>query len=1299
MSLKGGFLNFSYYHYDGIESVRLWRRHDDNSWHHVVATYDKRQLNIYVDGKLEASKNSSLDVFYGWEESNGAAIGRDGNYNGEHFKGLIDEFVFYNKALTQDEVTRRYNIARNWIKNALAGDNSKQGIGIQQGDQVVIRFNTGTSGIPIDKTNINKVLALDSGSWLDDSGNIGSVVWSSAYFPNDLLTIILSDQNGVPSVKGGNKIILNGDIKDNDGNPIADSIIIAGHFDSYDVCLSGCRYSGIQQAIDAAMEYDTILVNDGVYKEPIDFKGKSLSLRSLNGADVTIIDGEQKGNGVNIANVHGINVVLDGFGIINGTGVLCKESTVTISNCVIKDNGGYQAYGVYCLNSALTLIDSVINGNGSNNSLPAVHCLGSSRVLIKNCDISNNQNDAVVVDAHFLQVVNSTINDNNGNGISGMPGFAVKGCTINGNKRTGVSGAENISDSLISNNLDTGIIVTGGRPLFTPNIDNCIIIGNKNGGIILDANATVKNCNISYNSSFLGGGIRIHATETAIINSIIRGNRAVSDTGDREEAGGGIAVYYENAAVTLINCLIIENESGKTGGGVHAEGFESLISAYNCTIANNEAGTCGGGFYFERINLPNYGEMPYIENNIIWGNRANGDDNQFCIKDDTSISVKYSDVQGGWPGTGNFSADPLFVNAADGDYHLSKGSPCIDTALGEHVSGDDLDGDKRPQGAGFDLGADEYSEHQQICYRDMDNDGYSDGTTSIFCNPALGYFRKEDLIAVSGDCNDTDLNIHPGVLEICDWIDNNCDGNLDEGLPAYTLYRDADGDGYGNPDEPRQGCIPNSEYIIDNTDCNDNDLSVYPGSAEICDQIDNNCNLLKDENCREYTYFVPKDYSTIQTAIQAAINGDVIIVGKGRYLENINFLGKSITVRSQNGPAVTVINGTNASVVTFENNEQADSILDGFTITSGSGTYREDNEKNGSGINCSKSSPSILNCIIEDNWLGAGIACFEASPSITKCIINENHGEGGIFCRNSSPLITDTVISNNFSNEGGGIYCKNNSSPTFINCVISGNTAFYGGGLFVGEESIANIVNCTISGNTAVISGGGIVCSSSCCYAEARVVNSILWGNVRAVINVGTVSDEIYLAFSGNSADITYSDIQGGWPGTGNIDADPMFTDQTAGDYRLLSNSPCINTGAGDKFAYPQLPDHDFDGEKRPFKSAYDMGADEYVFCGNTDMDGDGIFDMCDNCINVKNPDQCDTNSDGYGNACDGDLNNDGRANSVDLGLFKKSLLLPKTDPVYRDADFNCDGKVNAIDLGLFKKLLQNKLPGPSGLK
>jgi hypothetical protein len=129
------------------------------------------------------------------------------------------------------------------------------------------------------------------------------------------------------------------------------------------------------------------------------------------------------------------------------------------------------------------------------------------------------------------------------------------------------------------------------------------------------------------------------------------------------------------------------------------------------------------------------------------------------------------------------------------------------------------------------------------------------------------------------------------------------------------------------------------------------------------------------------------DFPTIQAAIgdPGTTTEDIIIVHDGTYVENINFKGKAITVKSENGPEVTIIDGSNpadpnkGSVVTFNSGEDLSSVLEGFTITGGSGTsyeYGGNFYVIGGGVFCDGSSPTITNCTISNNSVsdvGGGI--------------------------------------------------------------------------------------------------------------------------------------------------------------------------------------------------------------------------------------------------------------------------------------------------------------------------------------
>jgi parallel beta-helix repeat protein len=209
----------------------------------------------------------------------------------------------------------------------------------------------------------------------------------------------------------------------------------------------------------------------------------------------------------------------------------------------------------------------------------------------------------------------------------------------------------------------------------------------------------------------------------------------------------------------------------------------------------------------------------------------------------------------------------------------------------------------------------------------------------------------------------------------------------------------------------------------------------------------------------------------------------------------------------------------------------------------------------GGGIFCyNNSNPTISGNTISGNsaYNGGGIYLSNSNSSINSNTISENTttgtGGGGIFCENSShPIISSNIISENSAGEnGGGIWC--NSAPSnFQYNEISSNTApRYGGGIYTYNASFT-INKCTIVSNIAQNGGGIYFTNNSNLVSD----NCILWGNTPQQIYQGT----------GSTIQVTYSDIQNSWPGTGNINLYPMFVDSALGDYHLQSNSPCIDTG------------------------------------------------------------------------------------------------------------------------------------------
>lgn len=136
----------------------------------------------------------------------------------------------------------------------------------------------------------------------------------------------------------------------------------------------------------------------------------------------------------------------------------------------------------------------------------------------------------------------------------------------------------------------------------------------------------------------------------------------------------------------------------------------------------------------------------------------------------------------------------------------------------------------------------------QNYYADVDGDGYGNpNSVSAACTQPAGYVINKT------DCNDNNASIHPGAVETCNGIDDDCDGQIDEGVQT-VYYPDVDGDGYGNTASAVKACSPPAGYITTGGDCNDNNATIHPGATEICGNfIDDDCDEQVDEGCTSTT--------------------------------------------------------------------------------------------------------------------------------------------------------------------------------------------------------------------------------------------------------------------------------------------------------------------------------------------------------------------------------------------------------------------------------------------------------------
>lgn len=318
-----------------------------------------------------------------------------------------------------------------------------------------------------------------------------------------------------------------------------------------------------------------------------------------------------------------------------------------------------------------------------------------------------------------------------------------------------------------------------------------------------------------------------------------------------------------------------------------------------------------------------------------------------------------------------------------------------------------------------------------------------------------------------------------------------------------------------------------------------------------------------------------QQHPTIQAGINAAQNGDIVLVSDGTYSGqgnyNITFSGKAITVQSVNGAASTVIDiqGTPQTQRTgfiFQNNESPASVLTGFTI------------KHGYQFN------------------GGAMVLFASSPTIRDCIMTENHsdcwGAAVYYDGNACPLIEGCKFANNTSGDDGGAIFGLGGSPVIRNCQITNNDGgITGGAMTTFGTGSPKLINSTVVGNNAI--WGAAIYSNN-----LEVINSIIWGN--------TGKEQIY-SFS-ETVVVKYSIIEGGYDGTGNLHSLPQFADAESGDYHLVRGSPGVDAGDPEFQADPGSVD--VDGDPRVFGSAVDMGIDEYRKAG--DVNGDHVVNTID---------------------------------------------------------------------------------------
>jgi Right handed beta helix region len=349
------------------------------------------------------------------------------------------------------------------------------------------------------------------------------------------------------------------------------------------------------------------------------------------------------------------------------------------------------------------------------------------------------------------------------------------------------------------------------------------------------------------------------------------------------------------------------------------------------------------------------------------------------------------------------------------------------------------------------------------------------------------------------------------------------------------------------------------------------------------------------------------DYPTIQAAINAAFDGDIIELVDGTFTgdgnRDIDYLGKAIAIRSYSGnPDGCVIDCQSLGRgFSFHYGEGPDAVLKGVSIVNGLVSGVGD----GGGIACEDASPTIRDCIVANCFAGnsgGGVSCVTSSPTIADCSIRDcstgsgagPEGGGGLYCLDSAPFLNRCTLSNNscalgLNSRGGGLLCDG-SSPVLHNCVFIGNSAHRGGGgvaclsasnaqflsctfsgnsttevddpdgggggLWIHGNSYPSLINCTFYGNSTASSGGGIYCRAPFVLKRSIIAYS-LQGKAIECEDGGAIPSLSCCNLYGNAGGDWAGWIASQYGVAGNIWADPMFCDPEDGDFALLEGSPC----------------------------------------------------------------------------------------------------------------------------------------------
>lgn len=885
-------------------------------------------------------------------------------------------------------------------------------------------------------------------------------------------------------------------------------------------------FDTIQDAVDFAGDGDTVIVDGSQdpYRESITIDGVAVTIRAWDMDVMPIIDASGLGRAITVtgasdtARLEGLEIT--GGDATRGGGVKINYSNVMIDSCRISGNSAVDGAGMHISgSSAVGIINTHILDNNASSEGGGIYC-ENSEFLMRFCvvarDTAGYDGGAIFLYDSSPGIFSSTLDHNlcdeleRGGGISCTDGSdpIINSCIVSYSTfgyglfaDTTSAPIATFSDFYM--NFPSGDFGGPGDPdcywacirdnpryregdpyyylrLYSP----CVNAGDpgldvpEGGGACIDMGA------YEFLASY-GGVLRVpddFDTIQEAVDAATEGDTVLVSPGTYFEhiVWDGVPIYLKGAAgagatvidgsgvgrpITVsgvsdtlfgIKGFTIRGGYADMGAGIYMSG--ATIRIHDCEIVDNQA-VEGGGVYLAD------GSSARLYENRIADNRAqSGDGGGIYVSN--SVPRIFNNL--------------LIANSADlsgGALYIDGCSPIVRNNL-FWMNGAGFEGGAILCTGGGSAAIKYNIIGQTIC-------GYG-VYGCLGNNPQIAYndFWENYPGDTGGSAEMNSGNISEGPLFVggnpFDYHLKSVTGSYKESLGTFT------------PDSVNSPCIDrgNSDFpVLDEPVPNGDIINIgpYGGSGQ--------ASLSSATIIR-----VPGDVPFIQTAIDEALEGDIVLVDPGIYSENLHFKGLNIEVRSTDGPDITVLNGSlSGSVVVFDDDEERHCILDGFSITGGLA-------ETGGGIYID-SEPTIRNCNIfgnETDLLGGGGIFIKdlRSPLISLCGIFENysvHFGGGIYSENAEPVISDCFIYDNTAEtSGGGISLYNKERPTRTPIIednrIQGNIALAnGGGGIMCENSDAIIRNNRISGNQALYHGGGVYLTGNPSMPE--VTGNILLSN------------------------------------------------------------------------------------------------------------------------------------------------------------------------------------------------------------